>query len=84
MLGETLSLFVEATGKDEALMRLGAHEQEASGAASDSRILENVCVEEKQCLQLKKEEPWEFFRLPSFKLQRKEDFEEEFGAGGDD
>ena len=42
MLGETLSLFVEATGKDEALMRTAAREQEASRAASDSRILENA------------------------------------------
>ena len=83
VLGETLSLFVEATGKDEALMRL---ELMSKTPAELRRTQEfwRTRVEEKQCWQLKKEEPWEFFRLPSFQLQRKEDFEEEFGAEGDD
>ena len=41
-------------------------------------------MEEKQSLQLKEEEAWEFFRrLPTFKPQRKEDFVEEFRAEGD-
>ena len=36
-------------------------------------------MEEKQRFQIKKKEEWEFFRrLPSFKLKKQEDFEEEF------
>lgn len=84
MLGETLSLFVEATGKDEALMRL----QLVSKRPAELRRTQEFWrtrLEEKQRLQLKKEEAWEFFRrLPSFKPQRKEDFVEEFRAEGDD
>ena len=84
MLGETLRLFVEATGKDEALMRL---ELVSKRPAELRRTQEfwRTRVEEKQRLQLKKEEAWEFFRrLPGFKLQRKADFAKEFRAEGDD
>ena len=84
VLGETLRLFVEATGKDEALMRL----QLVSKRPAELRRTQEFWrtrVEEKQRLQLKEEEAWEFFRrLPSFKPQRKEDFAEEFRAEGDD
>ena len=76
MLGETLSLFVEATGKDEASMR----QQLVSKRPQElrrSREFWRTRVEEKQRFKIKKKEAWEFFiRLPSFKP--KEDFEEEF------
>ena len=78
MLEETLSLFVEATGKDEASMR----QQLVSKRPEElrrSREFWKTCVEEKQRFQMKKKEAWEFFRrLPSFNPKKQEDFEEKF------
>ena len=71
VLEETLSLFVEATGEDEASMR----QQLVSKRSEElrrSRKFWRTRVEEKQRLQAKKEEAWEFFRrLPSFKPKKK-------------
>ena len=67
VLEETLSLFVEATGKNEASMR---HQLMSKRPER---------VEEKQRFHTKKKEAWEFFRrLPSFKPKEQEEFEEEF------
>ena len=78
MLEETLSLFVEATGKDEASMR----QQLVSKRPEElrrSREFWKTRVEEKQRFQMKKKEAWEFFRrLPSFNPKKQEDFEEKF------
>ena len=78
MLEETLSLFVEATGKDEASMRQQLMSKRPEELRRN-RDLWKTHVEEKQRLHTKKKEAWEFFRrLPSFKPKKQEDFEEEF------
>ena len=78
MLEETLSLFVEATGKDEASMR----EQLVSKRPEElrrNRELWKTRVEETQRFHTQKKEAWEFFRrLPSFSPKKQEDFEEQF------
>ena len=78
MLEETLSLFVKATGKDEASMR----QQLVSNWPEElrrNREFWKTRVEEKQRFQMKRKEAWEFFRrLPSFKPKKQEDFEGEF------
>ena len=78
MLEETLSLFVKATGKDEASMRqqlVGKRPEELRR----SREFWRTRAEETQRFQKKKKEAWEFFRrLPSFEPKKQEDFEEEF------
>ena len=78
MLVETLSLFVEATGKDEASLRQQLVNKRPEELRRN-RELWKIRVEEKQRFQTKKKEAWEFFRrLPSFKPKKQEDFEEEF------
>ena len=78
MLEETLSLFVEATGKDEASMRQQLMSKRPEELRRN-RELWKTRVEEKQRFHTKKKEAWEFFRrLPSFKPKKQEDFEEEF------
>ena len=78
VLEETLRLFVEATDKDEALMR----QQLVSKRPTEllrSREFWRTRVEEKQRFQAKKKEAWEFFRrVPSFKPKSQEELEEEF------
>ena len=78
VLEETLKLFVEATGKDDASMR----QQLVSKRSAEllrSREFWRTRVEEKQRFQAKKKEAWEFFRrMPSFKPKSQEEFEEEF------
>ena len=78
VLEETLRLFVEATGKDDASMR----QQLVSKRPEElrrSREFWKTRVEEKQRFQMKKKEAWEFFRrLPSFNPKKQEDFEEKF------
>ena len=78
MLEETLSLFVEATGKDEASMRQKLM-NERPEELRRNREFWRTRVEEKQRFQMKKKEAWEFFRrLPSFSPKKQEDFEEKF------
>ena len=78
MLEETLSLFVKATGKDEASMR----QQLVSKRPEElrrNREFWRTRVEKTQRFKKKKKGAWEFFRrLPSFKPKKQEDFEEEF------
>ena len=78
VLEETLRLFVEATGKDDASMR----QQLVSKRSAEllrSREFWRTRAEEKQRFQAKKKEAWEFFRrMPSFKPKSQEEFEEEF------
>ena len=67
MLEETLRLFVEATGQDDASMR-----QQLVNS-------EKTRVEEKRRFQAKKREAWEFFRrMPSSRPKEQHEFEEEF------
>ena len=78
VLEETLRLFVEAAGKDEALMRQKLVNKRTVELLRD-RELWRTRVEEKQRFQAKKKEAWEFFRrMPSFKPKSQEEFEEEF------
>ena len=78
MLEETLSLFVEATGKDEASMRQQLMNKRPEELQRD-RELWKTRVEGKQRFQMKKKEAWEFFRrLPSFSPKKQEDFDEKF------
>ena len=73
-LEETLRLFVEATGKDEASMRQQLVNKRPAELLRDRQIWE-----EEQRFQVKKKEAWEFFRrVPSFKPKNQEEFEEEF------
>ena len=79
MLEETLSLFVEATGKDEASMR----QQLMSKRPEELRCgIENYgehAWRRSNASRSRKKEAWEFFRrLPSFKPKKQEDFGEEF------
>ena len=78
VLEETLRLFVEATGKDDASMR----QQLVSKRPEElrrSREFWKTRVEEKQRFQMKKKEAWEFFRrLPNFNPKKQENFEEKF------
>ena len=75
---ETLRLFVEATGKDEASMRQQLVNKRSVELLRD-REFWKTRVEEKQRFQAKKKEAWEFFRrVPSFKPKSQEEFEEEF------
>ena len=77
VLEETLKLFVEATGKDEASMR----QQLVSKRSAEllHREFWRTRVEEKQRFQAKKKEAWEFFRrVPSLKPKSQEEFDEEF------
>ena len=77
VLEETLKLFVEATGKDEASMRQQLVNKRPAELQRD-RNLWKTRVEEKRRFQAKKE-AWEFFRrMPSFKPKEQEEFEEEF------
>ena len=70
VLEETLRLFVEATGKDEASMR----QQLVS-----KRSVELLRDREFWRTRVKEKEAWEFFRrVPSFKPKSQEEFEEEF------
>ena len=65
VLEETLKLFVEATGKDEASMRQQLVNQRPAELQRD-RKLWKTRVEEKRRFQAKKKEAWEFFRrMPS-------------------
>ena len=78
VLEETLRLFVEATGKDEASMRQKLVNKRTVELLRD-REFWRTRVEEKQRFQAKKKEAWEFFRrMPSFKPKCQEEFEEEF------
>ena len=78
VLEETLRLFVEATGKDEASMRQKLVNKRTVELLRD-REFWRTRVEEKQRFQAKKKEAWEFFRrMPSFKPKSQEEFEEEF------
>ena len=78
VLEETLKLFVEATGKDEASMRQQLVNKRPAELQRD-RNLWKTRVEEKRRFQAKKKEAWEFFRrVPSFKPKKQEHFEEEF------
>ena len=84
MLEETLSLFVKATGKDEASMR----EQLVSKRPEELRLSREFWrtrAEETQRFQEKKKEAWEFFRRLA-KLQTKETggFRRGIQAEGDD
>ena len=78
VLEERLRLFVEATGKDEPLMRQKLVNKRTVELLRD-REFWRTRVEEKQRFQAKKKEAWEFFRrMPSFKPKCQEEFEEEF------
>ena len=78
VLDETLRLFVEATGKDEASMRQQLVNKRPVELLRD-REFWKTCVEERQRFQVKRKEAWEFFkRVPSFKPKNQEEFEEEF------
>ena len=78
VLEETLRLFVEATGKDEASMRQQLVNKRPVELLRD-REFWRTRVEEKQRFQAKKKEAWEFFRrVPSFKPKSQGEFEEEF------
>ena len=67
VLEETLRLFVEATGKDEASMRQQLVSKRSVELLRD-REFWRTRVEEKRRFQVKKKEAWEFFRrMPSFK-----------------
>ena len=78
VLEETLKLFVEATGKDEASMRQQLVNKRPAELQRD-RDLWKTRVEEKRRFQAKKKEAWEFFRrMPSCKPKEQEEFEEEF------
>ena len=78
MLEETMRLVVEATGKDEA----SARQQLVNKRPAEllrARDFWRTRVEEKQRFQVKKKEAWEFFRrVPSFRPNKQEHFEEEF------
>ena len=63
VLKETLRLFVEATGKDEASMRQQLVNKRPMELLRD-RELWRTRVEEKQRFSTKKNEAWEFFRRP--------------------
>ena len=72
VLEETLRLFVEATGKDEASMRQQLVNKRPAELQRD-RKLWKTRVEEKRRFQAKKKEAWEFFRrMPSFKPKSQE------------
>ena len=78
VLEETLRLFVEVTGKDEASMRQQLVSKRPVELLRD-REFRRTRVEKKQRFQAKKKEAWEFFRrVPSFKPKSQEEFEEEF------
>ena len=78
VLEETLRLFVEATGKDEASMRQKLVNKRTVELLRD-REFWRTHVEEKQRFQAKKKEAWEFFRrVPSFKPKSQGEFEGEF------
>ena len=78
VLEETLKLFVEATGKDEASMRQQLVSKRSVELLRD-REFWRTRVEEKQRFQAKKKEAWEFFRrAPSLKPKSQEEFDEEF------
>ena len=78
VLEETLWLFVEATGKDDASMRQQLANKRPVELLRD-RELWKTRVEEKRRFQAKKKEAWEFFRrMPSSKTKEQEEFEEEF------
>ena len=78
VLEETLRLFVEATGKDEASMRQQLVNKRPAELLRD-RELWKTRAEEKRRFQARKKEAWEFFRrVPSFKPKKQEEFEEEF------
>ena len=78
MLEETLSLFVDATGKNEPSMSQQLVNKRPEELRRD-REQWKTRVEEKERFHTKKKEAWEFFRrLPSFKPKEQEDFEEEF------
>ena len=78
MLEDTLSLFVEATGKDESSMR----QQLVSKRPEElrrSREHWRLRAEEKQRFQGMQEEAWELFRRqPGHKQTAKEKFAQEF------
>ena len=75
VLEETLKLFVEATGKDEASMRQQLVNKRPAELQRD-RKLWKTRVEEKRRFQAKKKEAWEFFRrMPSLKPKSQEEFE---------
>ena len=78
VLEETLRLFVEATGKDDASMRQQLVNKRPVELLRDGELWKTR-VEEKRRFQTKKKETWEFFRgLPNFKPKEQEEFEEEF------
>ena len=78
VLEETLNLFVEAIGKEEASMRQQLVNKGPAEWQRD-RKLWKTRVDEKRRFQAKKKEAWEFFRRrPSFKPKSQEEFEEEF------
>ena len=79
VLEETLKLFVEATGKNEASMRQQLVNKRPTELQRD-REFWRTRVEEKQRFQPpKKKEAWELFRrMPSFKPKSQEEFDEEF------
>ena len=78
VLEETLRLFVEATGNDEASMRQQLVSKRPVELLRD-REFWRTRVEEKQRFQAKKKEAWEFFRrVPSFKPKSQEAFKEQF------
>ena len=78
VLEETLKLFVEATGKDDASMRQQLVNKRPAELLRD-RELWKTRVEEKRRFQVKKREAWEFFRrMPSSRPKEQEEFEEEF------
>ena len=78
VLEETMRLFVEATGKDEASMRQQLMNKRPVELLRDLEFW-RTRVQEKQRFQAKKKEAWEFFRrVPSFKPKSQGEFEEEF------
>ena len=78
MLEETMRLVVEATGKDEASARQQLVNKRPAELLQ-ARDFWRTRVEEKQRFQAKKKEAWEFFRrVPSFRPNKQEHFEEEF------
>ena len=77
LIDETLSLFVKATGKDEASMRQQLTSQKREELRR-SRDHWKARAEDQERFQKMKEEAWRLFeRQPGFKRKTREEFEEE-------
>ena len=81
VLEETLKLFVEAIGEDEASIRQQLVNKRPAELQRD-RNFWKTRVEEKQRFQAKKKEAWEFFRrVPSVRPKEQEDSRKNSSGG---